>query len=123
MAANSSKTKSILITTWQKRNSLSDDYKNLSLYLENEILENSATERLLRVLISHNLSWDEHIQYIERTVKKKLALFIGAERTGISDEIIPELNECVHIDMFGKNSSINVINALSIGLYEITKTD
>lgn len=51
----------------------------------------------------------------------KIALFIGAERFGISEKTLENLNEIVHIEMFGKNSSINVVNALGICLYEIVK--
>lgn len=49
-----------------------------------------------------------------------IALFIGAERFGISDDILRQLDDTIHIEMFGKNSSINVINALGICLYEIS---
>jgi len=51
----------------------------------------------------------------------KIALFIGAERFGIEDSTLKQLNIIVHIDLFGKNSSINVVNALAIALYEISK--
>lgn len=49
----------------------------------------------------------------------KIAIFIGSERQGISLEILEKLDSCVYIPMWGKNSSINVVNALSIALYEI----
>ena len=51
----------------------------------------------------------------------KIALFIGAERFGLSKETLQELDKSIHIDLFGKNSSINVVNALAIALYELTK--
>jgi len=51
----------------------------------------------------------------------KIALFIGNERNGISAEILNELDFAVHFDLYGKNSSINVVNALSVGLYEILR--
>jgi len=50
----------------------------------------------------------------------KIALFIGAERFGLSQETLKELDKSIHIDLFGKNSSINVVNALAIALYKIT---
>lgn len=52
---------------------------------------------------------------------KKIALFVGSERNGISNDILTELDKTIHINMHGKNSSINVVNALSICLYETTK--
>lgn len=50
-----------------------------------------------------------------------IALLIGDENFGIS-EICLELSDyIVHIAMFGQNSSMNVVQATSIALYEITK--
>ncbi|MCL3780416.1 TrmH family RNA methyltransferase [Prolixibacteraceae bacterium JC049] len=50
-----------------------------------------------------------------------IALVMGAEKYGISDEVLPLLDECVIIEMFGQNSSMNVVSALSIALYEVTR--
>ena len=51
----------------------------------------------------------------------KLAIFIGNEKEGINSEILKELNTVLHFDLFGTNSSINVVNALSVALYEVTR--
>jgi len=51
---------------------------------------------------------------------EKIALVIGAEKNGISSEILEILDSCIHIPMYGKNSSMNVVNALAITLYEIS---
>ncbi|WP_424493660.1 TrmH family RNA methyltransferase [Salinimicrobium sp. GXAS 041] len=51
----------------------------------------------------------------------KIALVIGNERTGISEEILELIPQKLHIEMFGKNSSMNVAQATGIALYEITK--
>ena len=51
---------------------------------------------------------------------QKIALLIGSEIDGISDELLKISNQIVHINMFGKNSSMNVVQAASIALYEIT---
>ncbi|QGK73068.1 TrmH family RNA methyltransferase [Flavobacterium sp. SLB02] len=51
---------------------------------------------------------------------KKIALLLGSEIDGISDELLKISNQIVHINMFGKNSSMNVVQAASIALYEIT---
>ncbi|MBE8726578.1 TrmH family RNA methyltransferase [Flavobacterium hungaricum] len=51
---------------------------------------------------------------------KKIALLIGSEINGISDELLEISNQIVHINMFGKNSSMNVVQAASIALYQIT---
>lgn len=51
---------------------------------------------------------------------KKIALIIGSEINGISEELLALSNQIVHINMFGKNSSMNVVQAASIALYEFT---
>jgi tRNA G18 (ribose-2'-O)-methylase SpoU len=51
---------------------------------------------------------------------KKIALIIGSEIDGISEELLKISSQIVHINMFGKNSSMNVVQAASIALYEIT---
>jgi tRNA G18 (ribose-2'-O)-methylase SpoU len=52
--------------------------------------------------------------------KEKIVLVLGAERNGISRQLLELCDEAVHIDMYGNNSSMNVVNALSVALYEIT---
>ncbi len=53
--------------------------------------------------------------------EKPIALVIGDENFGISESVL-NLADCqIHIDMFGENSSMNVVQAANIALYEITK--
>ncbi len=61
------------------------------------------------------------IQTIDYSKLDKIAIFIGAERFGIEKQTLEALNTIIHINLFGKNSSINVVNALGIALYEITR--
>lgn len=51
---------------------------------------------------------------------KKIALLIGSEIDGISDNLLKISHQIVHINMFGNNSSMNVVQAASIALYEFT---
>ena len=53
--------------------------------------------------------------------KEKIALVIGDENTGISEAVLSQCEQQVHITMFGKNSSMNVSQATAIALYELTK--
>ncbi|MGO1751332.1 MAG: TrmH family RNA methyltransferase [Psychroflexus sp.] len=54
-------------------------------------------------------------------VKETYILILGNERLGISNEVLTKLDACLHIDLFGQNSSINVAQSCGIGLYEITR--
>lgn len=50
-----------------------------------------------------------------------IALIIGHENFGVSESILKISDTIVHINMFGQNSSMNVVQATNIALYEITK--
>lgn len=55
------------------------------------------------------------------TTEEKIALIIGEENFGVSDEVLELVQQSVHIPMYGNNSSMNVATATGIALYEITK--
>jgi len=52
---------------------------------------------------------------------KPIALVVGAENFGVSEDILKLSDAIIHIDMFGQNSSMNVVQATNICLYEMTK--
>jgi tRNA G18 (ribose-2'-O)-methylase SpoU len=45
---------------------------------------------------------------------------IGEENFGISEAVLQQMDAVVHIPMFGQNSSMNLVQATSVALYEIT---
>lgn len=49
-------------------------------------------------------------------------LVVGNERHGISEELLKKIELKVHINMYGRNSSMNVSQAAGIAFYEISKT-
>ena len=53
--------------------------------------------------------------------EKPIALIIGDENFGVSETILNQSDAVIHIDMFGQNSSMNVVQATNIALYEMTK--
>jgi tRNA G18 (ribose-2'-O)-methylase SpoU len=61
------------------------------------------------------------LQLYTINTNKPIAIVIGDENFGVSDGILKLVNDIVHIDMFGKNSSMNVVQATNIALYELTK--
>jgi len=50
-----------------------------------------------------------------------IALILGDENFGVSEPLLKSVDAIAHINMFGNNSSMNVVQATSIALYEITK--
>ncbi|MEG2102929.1 TrmH family RNA methyltransferase [Flavobacterium sp. FlaQc-28] len=65
-------------------------------------------------------STSKPLKEVQIPENRKIALIIGNEINGISDELLKISHQIVHINMFGKNSSMNVVQAASIALYEFT---
>jgi tRNA G18 (ribose-2'-O)-methylase SpoU len=61
------------------------------------------------------------ISEIQLEYNHKIVLVVGSERYGIKHEILTCADSIYHIPMYGQNSSMNVAQATSIALYEITK--
>jgi len=74
--------------------------------------------KLIGIEITDNSSAIKDFDFIKLN---KIAVFIGNEKEGIDSEILKKLDCIFHFDLFGKNSSINVVNALSVALYEINR--
>jgi 23S rRNA (guanosine2251-2'-O)-methyltransferase len=66
---------------------------------------------------------DKSRSIVDHDSKKnsKVALVVGNENLGISPGLLEIADDVLHIPMFGINTSMNVIHALAIGLYEMTK--
>ena len=54
-------------------------------------------------------------------VQKPIALVVGDENFGISEQVLKTSDAIIHIEMYGQNSSMNVSQATNIALYELTK--
>ena len=61
------------------------------------------------------------LSQMEFSSVQPLVLLIGDENFGVSEGCLKLSDHIVHIDMFGQNSSMNVVQAASIVLYEMTK--
>lgn len=51
----------------------------------------------------------------------KVALIVGNESRGISDEILVQVALSCHIEMYGNNSSMNVASSLAIATYKVSE--
>ena len=60
------------------------------------------------------------IQQLSVPKNKKVPLLIGNEIEGVSASLLSIANQITHITMYGNNSSMNVVQATSIALYEIS---
>jgi tRNA G18 (ribose-2'-O)-methylase SpoU len=50
-----------------------------------------------------------------------ILLIIGDENYGVSEGVLEQCDALIYINMYGANSSMNVVQAAGIALYEITK--
>lgn len=88
-----------------------EEYKELIDYLQGNNYEIISLE-----ITSNSKALNEVIL----PCNKKIALILGSEINGVNDALLAISNQIVHINMYGKNSSMNVVQAASIALYEIT---
>jgi len=61
------------------------------------------------------------VHNVQFSTNKPIALIIGDENFGVSEHILNISDVIIHIEMFGQNSSMNVVQATNIALYELTK--
>lgn len=66
-------------------------------------------------------STSKPISQIDFKTLGKIALIVGNEKHGVSEEALNKVALSVHINMYGNNSSMNVISALSIATYKISE--
>ena len=89
-------------------------------YNATEVVEKLKNEdyTIISLEITSN---SEPIHLSKFSSNQPIALIIGDENFGISEAILKLSDFIIHIDMFGQNSSMNVVQATNIALYEITK--
>lgn len=91
--------------------SIIEETTDLITYLQDQNFE------IISLEIANN---SKPLKEIHIPENQKIALIIGSEINGISDDLLKISHQIVHINMFGNNSSMNVVQAVSICLYEIT---
>ncbi|RIA09771.1 SpoU rRNA methylase family protein [Flavobacteriaceae bacterium MAR_2010_72] len=81
----------------------------------------SLKEKKYQIIALEITTKSQSIHDFQLSSKQPLALIIGDENYGVSNELLELCNSIVHINMYGNNSSMNVVQATSIALYEFTK--
>lgn len=90
------------------------------VFEDNETLITHLQEQQYEIIALEISSDSKALKDVKLSANKKIALIIGSEINGISESLLAISNQIVHINMFGKNSSMNVVQAASIALYEFT---
>ena len=84
---------------------------------EIEILKKENFKILALEITTNSIALDK----INFNNENKIALVIGNEQNGVSEAVLAQIPTATHIDMYGKNSSMNVTHAAAIALYSLTK--
>ncbi len=85
-----------------------------------EFLEEFIHEKY-RIISLEITSNSDDINTLKIKNNEKICLIIGAENTGIPDEMLSISDDTVHISMYGKNSSMNVATACGIACYKLVE--
>ncbi len=86
--------------------------------IDNVILQLKNTHYVIALEITEN---SDVLDNFQLKTKLPIVLIIGNENFGISNAILKQCDAIVHINMYGNNSSMNVVQATAIALYELTK--
>lgn len=105
MVINVDKTKSMLITTAQKRSRLPPHQTQLKVKLGGKVLAMAQKDRLLGVTIDQDLTWAQHIQRVLQTANAHLALLrrikqylpVWSRITFYNAYILPHIDYCCTI--------------------------
>ena len=62
---------------------------------------------------------DDSINYRDFKPKGPVCLVLGREYDGVSQEVLNQADECIHLPLLGMANSINVSAAASVALYDV----
>lgn len=91
---------------------------NINFYKDAKLLLNSFEGYKIGLEIT---SKSNAITELKKLKARNILIALGNEKSGISENILHLLDHIYHIQMFGKNSSLNVAQTLGIALYEIRR--
>lgn len=82
-----------------------------------DVLQNLSDDYLILALEYTNQSIP--VQQLQLRDQTKIALILGSEVRGISKYSLDAADQSIHVPMYGRNSSMNVIQAASIALFTV----
>ncbi|BAO77541.1 TrmH family RNA methyltransferase [Winogradskyella sp. PG-2] len=99
-----------------------EKYVNHKIEIEiANVIENLKNDNYYLIALEITESSTELNDFKLKRTNQPTALILGHESFGVSESILNQVDAVVHINMFGNNSSMNVVQATSITLYELTK--
>ena len=86
--------------------------------IQDVLEEIKTTHTVISLEITSN---SQPVDKFKFSKEKPMVLIIGDENFGVSEHVLNASDAIIHINMYGANSSMNVVQATNIALYEITK--
>jgi tRNA G18 (ribose-2'-O)-methylase SpoU len=80
---------------------------------------NFEHKKITKVARSTNQYVDFEITFQQKNTNKKLLLIIGAEKFGVSEELLKKVTTAIHLPMLGVNTSMNVSVATGIAVFKL----
>lgn len=96
-------------------------FKNLDIkvYEDAKSVINDLKTRYFQIIALEKCDHSQMLQDVK--FKKNICFIIGHESTGVNQAFLDNADGVAHINTYGKNSSINVSQALALGLYECVR--
>lgn len=105
----------------KKTSRSTENYVNCRIEADiNEVVSNLKTKGYYSVALEITETSTE-LSLFKLNTNQPIVLVLGHESFGVSENILKQMDAIVHINMYGNNSSMNVVQATSIALYELTK--
>jgi tRNA G18 (ribose-2'-O)-methylase SpoU len=101
--------------------------RNTHKHIEHQYFENTldaitfCKKKKYAVIALELTSTSDVLNSFSNLEGETIALVLGNERHGISEEVLKNISIHMHIEMCGTNSSMNVIQAAAIACYSLTK--
>lgn len=111
----------MLSSRFKRTNRSTEKYVSTSLFSNLDDTLSALKEQTKKVIGIELTSESQDIKNFHFEATESYVLVFGHERMGLSPDVLSQLDACLHINLFGQNSSINVAQSCGIALYEITR--
>lgn len=105
----------------QRMSRSSEKYVKHSFHVDCAALIEELKEKEYLIIALEVTNTSKAIHNFDFPQNKKVAIILGDENFGVDEKCLEEADLHLHIEMFGENSSMNVVQAGTIALYEFSK--
>ena len=121
MVINFDKTKVMFITTRQKREQMAD--KALHIYLNDQVLDQVTSDKILGVFVDNNLLWHNHVNALTKKISRNTWLLSQSKYLPLSHRLMfyksfiqPHIDYCNVVWASASKTKLNKIERLKTGM-------